>query len=221
MSIRRTFAVIAAAGLASVAGLATASGAVAHDGHHGPHGHKPPTLGTRSLATVLAADRAGFDRNWRDYDIAEAAVGAVLKAKPNSPVKVLTDGRVPLTAFIPTDQAFRQLATDITKKRYTNEAAVFPAVASLGIPTVETVLLYHVVPGTTIDYRTALRSDGARLTTAQGGTITVDVRRWHRVYLVDADRDDRNPRVVQPNINKGNRQIAHGIDRVLRPVNLP
>jgi uncharacterized surface protein with fasciclin (FAS1) repeats len=218
MSIRRPLAVIAAAGLASVAGLATATTASAHDRHHG---HKPPTLGTRSLATVLAADRPGFDRNWRDYDIVEAAVGAVLKNKPNSPVKVLADGRVPLTAFIPTDHAFRKLASDVTKKRYTSEKAVFDAVASLGINTVETVLLYHVVPGATITYRAALRSDGAKLTTAQGGKITVDVRRWHRVHLVDADRDDRNPRVVQADINKGNRQIAHGIDRVLRPVNLP
>jgi uncharacterized surface protein with fasciclin (FAS1) repeats len=218
MSVRRTLAVLASAGLASVAGLATASTASAHERHHCP---QPPTLGTRSLATVLAADRPGFDRNWRDYDIVEAAVGAVLKAKPSSPVKVLADGTVPLTAFIPTDQAFRNLASDVTKKRYTNEKAVFAAVASLGVNTVETVLLYHVVPGTTIDARTALRSDGARLTTAQGGTITVDVRSGKRIYLIDADRDDRNARVVQPDINKGNRQIAHGISQVLRPVNLP
>ena len=40
------------------------------------------------------------------------------------------------------------------------------------------------------------------------------------VRLVDADPDDRNPLVVQPNINKGNKQIAHGINRVLRPLDL-
>jgi hypothetical protein len=38
------------------------------------------------------------------------AVGAVLAAKPNSPVAVLADGNVPLTAFLPTDGAFRRLA---------------------------------------------------------------------------------------------------------------
>ena len=38
--------------------------------------------------------------------------------------------------------------------------------------------------------------------------------------LLDADRNDANPRIVQRKINKGNRQIAHGINRVLRPVNL-
>ena len=217
MSVRRTLAVLASAGIASAAGLATASGAAAHERHHGP---QPATVETRSLATALAADRPGFDRNWRDYDIVEAAVGAVLKAKPNSPVKVLADGSVALTAFIPTDQAFRNLASDLTKERYSNEEAVFAAVAGLGINTVEAVLLYHVAPGKTIEARTALRSDGAQLTTAQGGKVTVDVRTGKRIYLVDADPDDRNARVVQPDINKGNRQIAHGISQVLRPANL-
>lgn len=217
MSVRRTLAVLASAGIASAAALATAPGASAHEHHHGS---QAATMGTRSLATVLAADRPGFDRNWHDYDIVEAAVGAVLTAKPNSPVKVLADGSVALTAFLPTDQAFRNLASDLTKKRYSNEKAVFAAVAGLGINTVETVLLYHVVPGKTVDARTALRSDGAQLTTAQGGKVTVDVRSGKRIYLVDADPDDRNARVVQADINKGNRQIAHGISQVLRPVNL-
>lgn len=217
MSLRRTLAVLASAGIASAAGLATASGASAHERHQSP---QPATVETRSLATALAADRPGFDRNWHDYDIVEAAVGAVLTAKPNSPVKVLADGSVALTAFIPTDQAFRNLASDLTKKRYSNEKAVFAAVAGLGINTVETVLLYHVVPGTTIEARTALRSDSAQLTTAQSGKVTVDVRSGKRIYLVDADPDDRNARVVQPDINQGNRQIAHGVSQVLRPANL-
>jgi hypothetical protein len=77
---------------------------------------------------------------------------------------------------------------------------------------VETVLLYHVVPGATIDARAAFRSDNAALTTAQGSTLTVDVRsgrHWYgRLRLIDADTSDRNPRVVFLNINKGNRQIA-------------
>lgn len=217
MSIRRTLAVLASAGLASAAGLATASVASAHQRHHGP---QPATVETRSLATALAADRPGFDRNWRDYDIVEAAVGAVLTAKPNSPVKVLADGSVALTAFIPTDQAFRNLASDLTKKRYSNEEAVFAAVAGLGINTVESVLLYHVVPGKTIDSRAAKKADGATLDTALAGkSFTVDVRDG-RIVLVDGDPDDANARVVAPDINKGNKQIAHGISYVLRPVNL-
>jgi uncharacterized surface protein with fasciclin (FAS1) repeats len=182
--------------------------------------------GTTSLAKVLGKDRSGFDRNPRDFDVLSAAVSAVLKAKPNSPVKVLADGKVALTAFLPTDRAFRQLVREITHKRsLPSERQAFTAVAGLGIDTVENVLLYHVVPGATIDKRTALRSDGAALTTALGPTVEVDVRRyWHRyvsVRLIDADTNDRNPRVVKFDINKGNRQIAHAIDRVLRPIDLP
>jgi hypothetical protein len=38
--------------------------------------------------------------------------------------------------------------------------------------------------------------------------------------LVDADPDVRNPRVVATNINRGNPQIAHAINRVLLPLDL-
>jgi uncharacterized surface protein with fasciclin (FAS1) repeats len=83
------------------------------------------------------------------------------------------------------------------------------------------VLLYHVVTGATITYKQAQRSNGAVLDTARtGSTITVKVRHRH-VSLVDADRNDKDPKVVRVNLNKGNVQIAHGIDRVLRPVDLP
>lgn len=180
-------------------------------------------LRTRSLATVLAKDGARFDRNANDFDILDAAVTAVLTAKPGSPVSVLADGTTPLTAFLPTDRAFRRLAEDLTGKRYRSEKAVFTDLAAtLGVDTIESVLLYHVVPGATITSKQALRSDGAVLTTAlTGSTVTVDVLRRHRVALVDADTTDANAVVVRKDVNKGNRQIGHGIDRVLRPVDLP
>ena len=169
---------------------------------------------------MLAKDGSGFDRNWNDFDIVDNAVTAVLTAKPGSAVGVLADGKVALTAFLPTDRAFRNLASDLTGKHYTSESAVFADVASLGIDTVEAVLLYHVVPGATVTYRQALRSDGAALTTASGGTVTVDVVCRYLVSLVDADPSDRNPYVVRANLNKGNAQIAHGISEVLRPLDL-
>lgn len=178
------------------------------------------TSGTRSLAKVLAKDGSGFDRNWRDYDIVDNAVKAVLDAKPGSAVGILADGKTALTAFLPNDRAFQILVKDLTGTKPRTEKQTFGAVASLGIDTVETVLLYHVVPGTRINYRQALRADGVRLTMASGGVVRVDVRKGKRVKLLDADRNDANPRIVQRNINKGNKQIAHGINRVLRPVNL-
>jgi uncharacterized surface protein with fasciclin (FAS1) repeats len=182
-------------------------------------------LGERSLATVLTSDRNHFDRNPRDFDIVTEAVLAVLKAKPGSDVRLLADGSVPLTAFVPNDRAFRWLVKDLTGKRYKSEKRVFKQlVKAAGVDTIEKVLLYHVVPGATIDSKTALASDGAALTTALGSTFTVDVIKpaVPLVRLRDADLDDIDPRLLpgKLDINKGNKQIAHGISRVLRPINL-
>ena len=88
--------------------------------------------GNRSLASVLAKDGSGFDRNWNDFDIVDNAVRAVLKAKPNSPVKVLADGKTRVTAFLPTDRAFRLLVKDLTGTWAGSEKQVFTTVASLG-----------------------------------------------------------------------------------------
>lgn len=210
-----TLATLTAVGTA----LALAPAASASPAHHHHH-----PLGTRSLAAVLTSDGNTFDRNSKDYDIVTEAVLAVLAAKPESPVGVLADGTTPVTAFVPTDQAFRLLVLDLTGKYEHSEKKVFETVAGLGIDTVETVLLYHVVPGATITARQALGSDGAALTTAQGGTVTVDVvgrRHHHRsVKLIDQDPNDRNAKVVAFDLNRGNRQIAHGVDRVLRPLDL-
>ena len=205
--------------------IAVAAVAVATAGLTAAPANAHANTGTKSLAAVLTADKSGFDRKGGDFDILTAAVQAVLKAKPGSPVGVLANGGTRLTAFIPTDTAFKKLVADLQgSRRLPSEKAAFTAVAGLGINTVEAVLLYHVVPGSTIDRRAALRSDGARLKTATGATIKVDVYGcwWaRRVQLIDADRNDRNPRVVVFDINKGNKQIAHGIDNVLRPVDLP
>ncbi len=176
--------------------------------------------GEVSLVEVLGADGTKLDRNWNDFDIVEKAAFAVLAEKPDSLVGVLATGDVKLTAFVPTDRAFRRLVHDLTGK-WVSEKQAFAAVAGLGIPTVEAVLLYHVVPGVPVTYRQAKQADGAKLTTAAGSAIKVNVRKG-RVYLVDADKDDLNPRVIFSlrNLNKGNKQIAHGINRVLRPVDL-
>jgi uncharacterized surface protein with fasciclin (FAS1) repeats len=208
-------------GLALIAGTGLAAAPSAGASTAGcPPTPTPAALGTNSLAAVLLADGDTFDHNWKDYDILTQAVLAVLKAKPNSPVKVLTDGNVALTAFIPDDAAFQRLVRDISGKWLGSEQDVFTAVAGLGIDTVETVLLYHVVPGATITAREALKADGVSLTTAQGGKITVRVG-WHGIRLADADLNSRDPKVIATDINIGNKQIAHGINRVLRPVDLP
>ncbi len=183
-------------------------------------GHEP---GTTSLAEVLAADGDTFDGRWGDYDVVTEAVDAVLAAEPTSPVGVLADGTVPVTAFLPDDRAFRVLVQEITGYAPASDEAAFAAVAGLGIDTVEAVLLYHVIPGATIDSAAAAASDGAALTTALGADVTVRVNGPGNIRLVDADLGDRNPKLEVPrlDINAGNQQIAHGITLVLRPVDLP
>ena len=215
MRIRRTISALVAVGLAAGAGLALAPAATAAE---------PPT-GTPSLAALLASDGDTFDRNWYDFDILDQAVGAVLAAKPTSPVAVLADGTVPLTAVLPNDRAFQVLVKDLTHRWYGSEEQVFTTLAgAVGIDAIEQVLLYHVVPGVTIDSATALASDNAVLTTAQGGTFKVDVisKRFGIVQLRDQDRNDLNPFLIpgKLDLNKGNVQIAHAITFVLRPADL-
>jgi uncharacterized surface protein with fasciclin (FAS1) repeats len=173
--------------------------------------------GTTSLASVLTSDGNQFDKNSKDFDILTEAVLAVLASNPNSPVKALTDGTIALTVFAPTDAAFRALVKDLTGKVIRNEAKVFEAVAGLGLATVETVLLYHVVAGATITSRQALNSNGAKLTMASGGAVTVKVT-GKRITLQDVNKSLKDPMVIAVNINMGNLQIAHAIDRVLIPV---
>jgi uncharacterized surface protein with fasciclin (FAS1) repeats len=219
VSTRRIVGLFGGVALIVGTGLAAAPAANA-DSHNCPPQPAPAAPGTNSLAAVLLSDGDTFDHDWKDYDVLTQAVLAVLKAKPSSPVKVLTDGNVALTAFIPNDAAFRRLVKDISGKWVGNEQDVFKAVAGLGIDTVETVLLYHVVPGATITAKDALKADGVSLTTAQGGKITVRVG-WHGIRLADADTNSRDPKVIVVDVNKGNKQVAHGINRVLRPVDLP
>jgi methyl coenzyme M reductase beta subunit len=179
--------------------------------------------GETSLAEVLDADGNKFDKNWDDFDIVHRAVTTVLGEKPDSDVALLADGSVTLTAFIPTDRAFRSLVTKVAGSKPKTEKATFNAIAStFDVDTIEAVLLYHVVPGAKINYKTALGADGASLDTAAGAPIKVKVK-GKTVRLVDADTDSLNPKVIRKaaNINKGNKQIAHGISRVLRPLDLP
>ena len=99
---------VTAVSLALCLGLATAPSVKAAD------------LGTTSLASVLTA-KSSYDNDSQNFDILTAAVLAVLKAKPDSAVKVLTDGSTALTAFIPTDGAFKTLVGQLTNKAATSE----------------------------------------------------------------------------------------------------
>ncbi len=211
MRVRPAVALLTTLALSTGAAVATAPVAGAATGH-------------RSLAAVLTSDGNKFDKNAGDFDITTQAVLTVLGAKPGSAVSVLTKGRQPVTAFVPTDRAFKALVFDLTGTWFYKERKAFAAVATLGVDTIETVLLYHVVVGQTLTAAKVLASDGATVATAQGGSVTVDVLDPSRgvVRLQDADPDDVDPATIPRllNVNKGNKQVAHGIDYVLRPVDL-
>ena len=202
-------AALAAAATVTVAGAGTASA------NH-------PSQ--RTLAQILLADSArdnaaGFDRNWFDYDIVTQAVLLF-----DDLTAAASDPDAELTVFLPSDWAFGALVRDLTGTWPRSERAAFDAVAGLGLDTVRAVLTYHIVAGPPISYRAALGSDGAALTTLQGGAVTVDVQRFffiRYVKLVDNDPNDRNPTIVQPNIGgMASNGYAHGISQVLRPVDL-
>jgi uncharacterized surface protein with fasciclin (FAS1) repeats len=212
MSYRTTRSLAALAVTAVAAGSTLAGGPA-----------QASSLDDRSLATVLAADGNHLDRNWDDFDILDKAVHAVLAADPGSPVAVLADGDTRLTAFLPTDRAFRRLVFTLTGKRPATERATLRAVTSVAdAPTLEKILLYHVVPGQPITYRQARMADDARLGTALRPKIRVNVIRHRVVKLQDRDFDNANARVLRSlkDINRGNKQIAHGINQVLRPIDL-
>lgn len=210
--IKRLTAVAATGALAVTAGLLASP----------PASAQQRDLGEVSLASILLSDGDQFDHHKYDYDILTEAALAVLAAKPDSAVGVLTDGSVALTAFLPTDKAFKKLVHDLTGLWPKSEKKTFEIVAGLGIDTVEAVLLYHVVPGATIDSATALASDGAELTTAAGPSITVDVFTKYRtgdtaVRLIDGAKPYPWLVLNRLDINIGNKQIAHRIGRVLLP----
>lgn len=176
--------------------------------------------GNKSLASVLDVGNASFDRSSGNYDILTKAVEAVLEAKPDSPVALLADGDTALTVFAPTDKAFKNLASALAGHKISSESDAFDAVAGLGIDTVETVLLYHVIPGSTITSADALASNGAVLATADEGKNTkVLVSDAPSIRLRDYAPKFKNAKVILDavDINEGNKQIAHGVDAVMLP----
>lgn len=211
---RRVPALLAASALALGAVQATAPAATAQE-----------AAGNDSLAALLTSDGNKFDNNAGDFDILTEAALAVIGAKPDSAVALVAGGTKRATVFAPTDEAFRLLAKDLTGKTIKSEKKIFAALVDLaGVDTIETVLLYHVIPGATLTSPKVLKANGAKLDTAAGPKLGVKVRMKPKVSvtLKDKDKNATDAKAVLDalDLNKGNKQIAHAIDRVLRPIDL-
>ncbi|NDA82190.1 MAG: fasciclin domain-containing protein [Actinobacteria bacterium] len=175
-------------------------------------------LGIESITKKIDISDFKFDSDLSDYDIFKNLLLDVLASKPKSAAWALADGNVALTAFIPTDRAFRKLVKSLTGKYLAKEVNIYNTLLSLGTTKLEQVLLYHVVIGAPLASGEVLTKNGEFLTTAQGATI--------RVALVDTvlrirDKDTKreNPEVILTRVdqNLGNRQLFHPINGVLLP----
>jgi uncharacterized surface protein with fasciclin (FAS1) repeats len=175
-------------------------------------------LKTMPLTEVLNLPRASFDDNLGDYDIFTQLFMDVWGALPESAVSAISQGDVALTAFVPTDRAFRKLVRHLTGSASKNEEALAAAALSLGAETLEKVILYHVVVGNPILSPAALEANGAVLNTAAGQTFRVKVE-GTTITLIDKSKKHKNAVVLlsKVDINKGNKQVAHGINQVMLP----
>jgi len=175
-------------------------------------------LKSMPLTEVLNLKSASFDNNFNDFDVFTSIWMDVWGQLPESPVQAISNGNTALTAFVPTDRAFQRVVKHLTGKTVKTEAGIAAAVLSLGAETVEKVILYHVVIGDPILSPAALQANGAKLTTATTQTLGVRVS-GTTITLVDKHPKHTNA-VVQLNLvdlNKGNKQVAHGINQVLLP----
>lgn len=181
----------------------------------------PRTIAEELLADSSGDDANGFDGDWYDFDIATQAVLLFpdLVAAASNP-------DASLTAFLPNDRAFQVLVYKLTGNIVWTEKEVFDGVASLGLPTVETVLTYHLI-GSEISAADALAAPkGTTLTTLQGGWIGVDVvsRDTSSIILRDQDPNADDPGITFSKFNYGGKLtngFIHGITLVLRPADLP
>jgi uncharacterized surface protein with fasciclin (FAS1) repeats len=170
------------------------------------------------LTEVLNLKSASFDNNFRDFDIFTSLWMDVWGQLPESAIQVISDGNTALTAFVPTDRAFQRVVKYLTGKKLKSEARIADAVMSLGAKTVEKVILYHVVVGDPILSPAALEANGAKLNAASGQTIGVRVS-GTTITLIDKTKKHTNATVILSavDINKGNKQVAHGINQVMLP----
>ncbi|WP_299053233.1 fasciclin domain-containing protein [uncultured Nocardioides sp.] len=175
----------------------------------------PAAPGTRSLIEFLATD-SGFDRNPQDFDVLDRYIRAISRVNPDGELRYLADGDRRATAFLPTDLAFSRLVRSVTGRTPTSERASWRAVRGLGLYNVERRIIYHVVLDRTITRNGLLAARGTRVGVLNGGNVAVYVRDG-QVVLGDRNLKARNAVVTASNLNRGNKQVGHAIDRVMRP----
>lgn len=209
MSKKRFTAGLAAAAVAAsmvAASFAPSAGAVSRQAEGG-----------QSIADIVASSGEGFDTNGGDYDVLLAAVSAA------GLVETLDTPGLDVTVWAPKDRAFVKTAQDLGfEGAITDEAGAWTflveALTSIGggdpIPTLTTILKYHVTPDA--------RGPGRVLAASRFPTLAeIGIRHTPgTTVLQDKDPDFVNPRLVSPINVRATNGVIHTINRVLLPVNL-
>ena len=205
---------VALVGLGLVASVGLTTGAApAPQTAPGP---EPPAWPRSSAPTVRAGQELGGLRPRRGRRVRRA------RRQAEQPRRAGRRRQHPPAVFAPTDARVPPRSSRASGLRARGRGEVLAQVVKIAgsIDTIETILLYHVVAGKTLTSPKVLAAEGDKLTTAQGGTFRVHIGKGG-VFLVDKDRDARQPlRSWSLDINRGNKQVAHGISQVLRPLDL-
>ncbi len=166
-----------------------------------------------TLLDVLKESGGSFDDDNTDFDMLLAALQATgLDAAADDP-------DADLTVFAPNDAAFVSLAQSLGYDGEDEEGAFQAIVDAAGVlrpedplSFVSDVLTYHISPGEQ-DSAAVLGADS--INTLFGSELGVD-----GASLVDADPDADNAEIIATDIAASN-GVAHVIDEVLRPLDLP
>lgn len=160
-----------------------------------------------------------------EFDVLEAAVLAVEDAGILAAATLLSsDGA--FTVFAPTDEAFAKLAEDLGASGLESDADVVTwLVTNVGLETIAAVLSYHVVDPAqvpfAVDSSTVVTLEAAPMLDGNTVGIFAPGKAFRSIQFVDNDPDARNPKLVKGlfdiEVDNG---IIHGIDRVLRPIDL-
>lgn len=173
----------------------------------------PAESDSGTLLDVLKESGGSFDDDNTDFDMLLAALQATgLDAAADDP-------DADLTVFAPNDAAFVSLAQSLGYEGEDEEGAFQAIVDAAGVlrpedplSFVSDVLTYHISPGEQ-DSSAVLGADS--IDTLFGSELGVD-----GASLVDADPDADDAEIIATDIGASN-GVAHVIDEVLRPLDLP
>jgi uncharacterized surface protein with fasciclin (FAS1) repeats len=174
---------------------------------------EPAPAGNIVDVVLAASGSEGLDDNGNDYDLLREALVATGLAEA---VATTQD----ITVFAPRDAAFIQLAKELGYAGNDEAGALQTIIAATGFTPadpglLDDILLYHVAPGAQQVWELGWNFKPIP-TLLEGSSLRVFFG-----FVVDADRNDRDARIVDPKDLAATNGIIQTVDRVLRPIDLP